>query len=524
MKRSIFLIILFLSGSFLCGAQKAICHLDRPFYFPGQNLHYAFYSEIALEDSCILSINLYKGKLELDQHYTYLKNGFTYGYFALPFDISQGEYFLQVSAFSSKSATLFPLLTTPFSILADEPVSDARVELATDALSDLTENISIEIVQTSNRRQTNACNVTVPAGQAGDKISIAVRDKSLYPLGSTIRTQTSSEVDEDLLRFIPLKGQRKILNKKANEKAFLFACNPDQMDYRFNWVDPDGSFFIKMIPFYGEEELYFVDNGGNDIEVSLRPVCHLNEREIQLVDDASLGPVIEANNKRKKIYQLFSRVEESILEDTLHLNQPVLSPDMDIDVQDYAIRGKLVDLLKEVITPFKFRKDNDEQYRVKVLYEVLDLKYFYDSDPIFIINGIVTRDFTYIANLPLQDIKRMRIYSKLETIRALKLVDIGGIAIIDMVDPLFSLTEDQRLPHQLVQGLQIPAKYPVEVDTDSEIPQLRSLLYWMPNAQLDDNGQYHFNLPVSDDISTFEIEILHGKSGSVGRKELEIKL
>ncbi|MBK8506231.1 MAG: hypothetical protein IPL46_30945 [Saprospiraceae bacterium] len=91
-----------------------------------------------------------------------------------------------------------------------------------------------------------------------------------------------------------------------------------------------------------------------------------------------------------------------------------------------------------------------------------------------------------------------------------------------MVDPLFSLTEDQRLPHVTVQGLQNPIEYPIQVDTVSKIPQLKSLLFWTPKAILNENGKYVFTLPISDDVSTFEIEVLHHNSGSVGIKEIEV--
>ena len=93
-----------------------------------------------------------------------------------------------------------------------------------------------------------------------------------------------------------------------------------------------------------------------------------------------------------------------------------------------------------------------------------------------------------------------------------------------MVDPLFSISDEQRLPHTLVQGIQMPAKYPISVDTGSEIPQLKSLLFWMPDAILDAKGQFTFMLPASDDISNFEIVVVHPQSRSTGRREIEIKL
>ncbi|MCB0668116.1 MAG: hypothetical protein KDC80_19955 [Saprospiraceae bacterium] len=525
MKNKRYIAFVFLVFGFIVQikAQEAICHFDRPFYFPGQFLHYAFYAHLP-KDSCILNVQLLQEEREVDQHYQEIRNGYANGYFALPFDIPNGDYFVRMTVFSDKDATPFNLMTTPVTILPDNDPKQEGIRLAVDRTVTLDPSINIDIDDAFEKRQTKTCTITVPNGMAGQMISIAVRDKDLYPIGQSIREQSFSTIDRDLSNYIPLIGSRRITGKKANPKAFLFSCNPEQLNFRFNWVESSGDFIINMTPFYGDQEIYFIDNGGNEIEVSIRDKQDLPTPAIDYVSDNSFNEIIEANNERKKIYQLFSRVEENVLKDSAGYFEEILKPDMDIDVQDYAIRGKLVDLLKEVITPFKFRKINEDEYRVKVLYEVLDLKYFYDSDPIFIINGMVTRDFSFIANLPLQDIKRLKIYAKLETIRDLKLVDIGGVGVLEMVDPLFSISDEQRLPHTLVQGIQMPAKYPISVDTGSEIPQLKSLLFWMPDAILDAKGQFTFMLPASDDISNFEIEVVHPQSRSTGRREIEIKL
>lgn len=525
MKANKFLaLFFFLLGSIHYGkTQNSICHFDRPFYFPGQFVHYAFYTDIA-PDSFIVEVQLFRGSEEIDQHFQLIRNGHTHGFFALSFDLIGGDYFVRISVFPEKTLEAIPLMITPVTVLSDQDTGEDKALIAVSDNGDSHQNIRIDMADSFQRRREMSCTVKVPGGQAGQEISIAVRDKLLHPAGETIRFQANPKIEQELTSFIPLVGKRKILDKKQNTRAFLFSCNPDQVSFRFNWVDPDGDFMINMIPFYGEKDIYFVDNGGNRIDVNLMRETTFNVPEVEHVTINSVNEIVRANADRKKIYQLFSKVEENLVQDSFSRFHPVLRPDMDIDVQDYAIRGKLVDLLKEVITPFKFRKDNNDEYRIKVLYEVLDLKYFYDSDPIFIINGKVTRDFTFIANLPLQDIKRLKIYAHLETIRDLKLVDIGGVGVIEMVDPLFSISDDQCLPHKVVQGIQVPIAYPLRADSRGELPQLKSLLYWMPNATLDSNGEYTFMLPASDDISRFEIEVVHPGTLSVGRKEIEIRL
>jgi hypothetical protein len=448
------------------------------------------------------------------------------GYIRLPFDSEAGLYHFQIDAFDEMTLEPVHLFHTAFSVIDESWIQDQDMRVASvpdQGISQNNEGIEILIDQEISSRQSPTCEIVVSDGKVGESISIAIRDKAWYQTGTTVRIQKNDGINGDLSEFIPLTGARKILSKKSNPKAFLFVCEPDNLNFRFNRVEPDENFRIRVTPFYGKKELYFIDNGGNEIDITLHSADDFQKSEIEVVQDRSLGATIKAYNERKKIYQLFSQVEESVVEMPGPGFVNPVQPDYDIDVQDYSIRGTLVDLLKEIITPFKFRKDNDDTYRIKVLYEVLDLKYFYDSDPVFFINGIATRDFTYIANLPLQDIKRLKIYAHLETIRGLKPVDIGGVGVIEMVDPLFSRKEDQKLPYATVQGLQNPIEYPIQVDTESKIPQLKSLLFWTPKAELNQNGRYVFTLPTSDDVSTFEIEVLHHQSGLVGRKEFSVE-
>ncbi|MCB0688365.1 MAG: hypothetical protein KDC53_17625 [Saprospiraceae bacterium] len=508
-------------------AQTTTCHLDRPFYFPGQNLHYAFFSDLLVRDSCLIGVQFYAGQEEVSMHYALIKEGHGEGYFPLSFDVSPGEYFLQFTAFEAKDGDPLVLLTTPVTVLTDGELLDSNFKIAIFAEDHFKDEIGIQVNKTISKRERMDIIVTVPSGKEGDIVSIAIRDKELYPVGTTIRVNPltgSEDSRSNFLDFIPMTGERKILSNEINDKAFLFVCNPEDVQFRFNWVNPDGSFFIKMTPFYGEKDLYFIDNGKNSIDVSLTDKLPLVKQQVKYSTSQLLVPIVEANRTRKKIYQLFSNVEESINEDASSRSQNIPEPDMNIDVQDFSVRGKLVDLLKEIITPFKFRKENDGRYTIKVLYQLFDLKYFYDSDPVFIVNGMVTRDFNFIANLPLQDIKRLKIYADLKTLRDLKLVDVGGVGIVEMVDPLFALSENQRLPHRLVQGLQRPINYPVESNIQSKNPLLKSLLFWMPNASLDSAGQYHFSVPVSDDISTFEIEVLHPQLGLTGRQDFKVRM
>ncbi|NND35045.1 MAG: hypothetical protein HKN76_20840 [Saprospiraceae bacterium] len=499
----------------------ALLHLDRPHYLPGQIIYYSISSNYNLPDTCVLGVTLVHDAKKIDLHYLLWLKGYASGCFQLPFDIPGGIYSLQADVYMRKSGEKVNIINAPFTVLSGSiSTAESPAVVTFDAPQENT-TIKIHWDGTARVRDILPCTVKIENGQINDPVSISIKEKNFYG-HTSVHRQSFYLSDESLLQMIPIKGKRTFLNNKPREDAFLFITNPADLSFSFNWVDADGDFYVRFPLFYSKTGLFFVDNGGNDIDVSLSPPLVLNPGSTNVVASPGAKRSIISYNERKKIYELFSGLEETVVtEEVSQVAVPI--PDYVVDVQDFSVRGKLVDLLKEITTPLKFRKLKSDTYTAKILREVLDLKYFYDSDPLFFINGIATRDFNYLANLPLQDLKSLEIYASLQTIRSLKLVDIGGVVAIETMDPLFSIPEEIRLPGIEVQGLQIPIRYPVTVNTSSPGPQIKSLLFWQPNGKLDTNGTYVFDLPCSDDLSTFVIEVVHHPSQTVNHTEIKIE-
>jgi hypothetical protein len=169
----------------------------------------------------------------------------------------------------------------------------------------------------------------------------------------------------------------------------------------------------------------------------------------------------------------------------------------------------LFSVFKELVTPLKFRRQKDSTYQALVLYESAGIKQFYNRGPIFIINGQLTDDDHYVSQLPVQDVKRMKIYSELASVRsAFGPVGTGGIIEVEMIDPRYSLPEHLRLPSVRINGIQPPLQYPFKVGTASDKPRLHSLLYWHPIVLPDEHGNYRIMIEPSDDQTEYEVEWL----------------
>ena len=206
---------------------------------------------------------------------------------------------------------------------------------------------------------------------------------------------------------------------------------------------------------------------------------------------------------------MFNTIPQSIPLQDISEERQQAEPDYDLDVTDIAIRGKLFSVFRELVTPLKFRRQKDSTYHARVLYESAGIKQFYKRGPIFIINGQLTDDDHYVSQLPVQDVKRMKIYSELASVRsAFGPVGTGGIIEVEMIDPRYSVPENLRLPSVRVNGVQPPLQYPFRVGTASDKPRLHSLLYWHPIVLPNEDGNYHIMFEPSDDQTEYEVEWL----------------
>ena len=246
-----------------------------------------------------------------------------------------------------------------------------------------------------------------------------------------------------------------------------------------------------------------------NIEPSSHPI-YMETKDDQIADSH------QQFQERKKIFQLFDRGTQSPVFSPQIDTVELTDPDFDFDVQDFAIRGTIVDLIREVGSPLKFRKRRDG-YEAKVLYEVGDYKYFFSAPPLFIINGIAVHDVSFVTSLVLQEIKRIRIYSRLETLdKVIGGHKIGGLILIDLIDPLFKIPDEFYLPGGTVAGLQRPLEFPIGYSESDEFPKIEPLVYWSPANTLESPDRFEFEFVKPDLKGEYILEaIFRGEDGKI---------
>lgn len=489
------------------GQAFSVCHFDRPFYFTGENIHFHFYSNQVSGDSAVMQFGLLDSSGSVvHSHFVILKSSRVSSYMQLDLDLAPGLYDFRAWVFDGNAQShSIQLFSRKLSILSEAKFSPSH-QLICDEHSALhsDDRISISFPDEIKMRSQNTCVLEGGLALADKRVSISVREQFLETPLSTVFSSEGGWMDDVMSNGIPIYGY---LNNATSimETSMIYCLDASSLSVRYHWVK-GGMYLIKYPLFWGVRKFAF----------------HSWEEKPELlrIDDSSNFPPgncqgIEVDQRwgqdlreRRKIYNMFSSLEEKVVFKEIENMTKEVEPDFVVDVQDYDVRGKVNDLLKEISLPLKFRLRNRDEVRAQMLYETQGLKYFYDAPTIFVVNNQFTIDASYIAQLLLQDLKRIDIYSTLRTVRhKMKLVDIGGLVQIETVDPLFTLPDSIRFVEEERHGLQFPIKYPVEIDTDSQLPQLPVLVFWQPELTFDNTGELSFQLPIGDHYGSYLIEV-----------------
>ncbi|MDW3648513.1 MAG: hypothetical protein R8P61_15715 [Bacteroidia bacterium] len=494
-------------------AQSAYLQLDKPYYFNGEYIFYTFFLGEVKTDSAVLLLRLVKEGEVLDQHYQANDEGFTGGYFKLAHELRSGIYEIQAFAFDKKNGSPIDLFNTPISIFGEDSPSKKPAHFISSNSPPLPDrNSAIQLrFKTDDAPESVLTSCTIQALPEGSsQLSIAIRKlREETHLLSNIR-YFQHELDvRSCVSQLPILGYKSRLDSASSESALIYAFQARSLLFQLASMDSNRNVPIEFPRMYGPSEIQFLDfflSRPAQLEPFTIPPPEKSEHI--KIKDASISAEYLLLQKRKQIFQLFHQLPHQVIAENSALRQKLPEADFEVDVQDYAVKGKLSDLFSEFVSPLNFRKKKGVD-PIRVYYRFKGKPIYHKFPPLFVVNGIATQDADFICSLLLQEIKTVHVYSEPETLGAIVgSYNIGGLVVLDLVDPLFKLPEELSLPGMKIPGLQLPIIYPIKGEMESETPRIQSLLYWSPHHALESENQVQLTFPTPDLFGKYCLDML----------------
>lgn len=473
-------------------AQTSV-HFDRPFHVAGEVAWFSVYPPSPAPPKVKATVYGPDGNI-VEYFFLTAEDGGRYaGYYRWPFEAATSYYRIGFDGLAT-DGTIASIGTVRHAVYADKRVdgeADAGVMASTilPAAAGLSLNIS------GNKLQLSGTN--------GDAYSVSVVNEDIVGAGGSAFFSASGGVNitapnawVDTL-FYPAT----VL--KSDGSALTTNLLPvfDRNRYEFGFAKAqEGKVTLQTSPFEGQKSLQVRDLEGDDLKPAtgqqrLSPIT-----EKPAVSKA-VAAYIDLSRRRRKIYQLFATVETEIDATVAREIPREVRPNRDFNVQDYKAFPDMFTFFKEVAGELKVRLKK-ENYSAR-LYNAPNQRYF-GENPLYIIDGRLTRDDNYVMSLPPSEIRYLAFYYVGSDLRRnFPALGNNGVVRIETIRGAEKFPAADADDSFIVKGLQPKASFPLRDATESDVPAISPVLLWETGK-----GDVTFDLPATDDVGKYRVVVV----------------
>lgn len=280
----------------------------------------------------------------------------------------------------------------------------------------------------------------------------------------------------------------------------------------------NGAFDLSFLfDFWGRDEVFYVMESKRKelpnavITVFQEPVTFdkgIPWRETELPDpygEFSLRKVI-ADRSYSFYTTQDQKGEPRQLNANAEFEDEVTGVDVSINMEDYVVFPTMEDVIREVIPSLQYRKIGGKP-AIRVLLSEVNINP-HQGDPLYIIDGIMTKNTDYFLKMKPQDIITVKIVKDVNKLSRFGALGKNGMVLIQTKKTDEKLKEQSALLP--VEGLSKPLHFtlPAHAQKENErIPDFRSTLYWNPQVKTNTEGKASLNFYLSDNTGTLLIKL-----------------
>lgn len=519
--------------------EQFLLHTNKPFYVTGEVVWYTVFLPPSLNNQETV-IKTYiidpKGRVKKEFFLNSNSQPTINGYFKIPFEFSSGLYQMVFqSSFSDTEpdVTLVQATLPVYSDLRkdlpepnDETLAFDDSEMIENAL-DLSINIPASTIAPGNSISGQISVNDASGNPVNAEVSISIIDGSLNHM--TKDDQPTVFVGPEINRFqlpqiantlyykgVIMNGEQTPIQASV---VGAYAGTTNRMYYTKS--NPDGNFRLKVNPFYGDQSIQFVSyQEPAELKVKLAAPPSSGGVQGQLPVNEDIVEYLKWSQARKKMsqhFELASPVAAKAVENEIN----PLTSDFTFNTKEYVKFERVIDFFSELLTPLRF-KTEDSLY-VAYMYNPAARSSKNDQltgEPLFIIDGKVTRNADFIARLDLSNIETIDLFYKpLSNRRQFNVLGMSGVVKMETFIPQFDLPENDKEDVFTVSGFQEPGTF-LSADqrhsASGRLPNFASAVYW--NGQISiENGNGSFAFSTTDDRGAFVIQVVaRTADGKVG--------
>jgi len=292
----------------------------------------------------------------------------------------------------------------------------------------------------------------------------------------------------------------------------------DQMMGYEIYTQREGQFELPFLfDFWGDDHLFYLTEIRNKEISNANLIIKRDSLAIStgfsFVEETSNDSYGEFKFKKGLIDRSFSFYTNENEQKNTELPNPnaafeeeMFGADVSINVEEYVIFPTMEELIREVIPSLLHRKVAGKSI-IRVMLS--DASVITTGDPLFIIDGVMSKNSPYFLSLKPSEILTVKIVKDINKLQRFGAIGKNGIVLVQTKKPdSENLTKLSNIIQ--VKGLSKPIEFrspSYSTKSNTRIPDFRSTLYWNTSLKTDSRGKVSFNFYASDDIGPLEIKL-----------------
>lgn len=282
----------------------------------------------------------------------------------------------------------------------------------------------------------------------------------------------------------------------------------------------NGAFDLAFLfDFFGKDEMFFMAEFKGEL---LKDVALEWEDEIPGVfpsetpwEETTQPDALSAFAAKNKLvsssYRFFSQErlakKNALANPNAEFEDEFMGADVTVNVEDYVVFPTMEELIREVIPSLQHRRVRGNS-TVRVVFSIPSI--LPTGDPVYIIDGVMTKNSDFFLSLRPVDILTVKIEKELSKLTRLGAIGKNGIVYVQTKKQ--DTSERLRAVNSIVpiQGLNKPVdkKWPIYGgEVNWRMPDFRSSVYWNPSVKADATGEATVAFFLGDDVGPVEISV-----------------
>ncbi|HMQ00339.1 MAG TPA: hypothetical protein PKC24_11205, partial [Cyclobacteriaceae bacterium] len=218
------------------------------------------------------------------------------------------------------------------------------------------------------------------------------------------------------------------------------------------------------------------------------------------------------SNKKSKIDKAFYFDENKYLSVGRENENPNTKIEKSIDgfdevvnFNEYYIFPSMQETIHEIIPHLQVRKQN--QREILRVY-IKELERSGSSDPLLIIDGVMTNDIDFFLNLNPSSVMRVSLINSLKKMEYFGVIGRNGIVVVDTKIPGHAAQVPRPSNTFNLMGLSKSVEFPLKQSPNSvqnRMPDIRSTLYWNGLGKTNEKGEAGISFFCSDDTGFYKV-------------------